>query len=218
VSRVLKRRLEADRRGAQLARVQAQADLSDARARLAEQTQAVADASAERVAAETAIEDEFGANAVRPRPDGITATLVAAQAGQPDPIVIGGISQPMARATLSSPFGLRNDPLSGGAGFHAGIDLTAPAGTPIQAAAEGVVVIAGDCEGYGNCIVIDHGVSLATLYGHQSTLLVRVGEHVDAGQVIGLEGSTGRSTGPHLHFEVRLHGLPIDPLLAFFHL
>ena len=74
--------------------------------------------------------------------------------------------------------------------------------------------MAGDCGGYGNCVVIDHGASVATLYGHQSAVLVRVGANVDAGQVIGLVGSTGKSTGPHLHFEVRLHGLPIDPLLA----
>ncbi len=77
-----------------------------------------------------------------------------------------------------------------------------------------MVVIAGDCDGYGFCVVIDHGTSLATLYGHQSQLLVRVGDEVAAGQVIGRVGSTGNSTGPHLHFEVRLHGLPINPLLA----
>ncbi len=211
---IFSRRLEADRKNAQLARVQAQADVSDSRARLAAQTQAVADASAARVAAESAIEHELGSNAVRARPDGITATLVAAQAGQPDPIVIGGIAQPIPGAALSSPFGLRNDPLSGGAGFHPGVDLTATPGRTIQAAAAGVVVVAGDCGGYGNCVVIDHGVSLATLYGHQSTVLVQVGAHVDAGQVIGRVGSTGMSTGPHLHFEVRQHGLPIDPLLA----
>ncbi len=76
------------------------------------------------------------------------------------------------------------------------------------------MVTAGDCGGYGNCVVIDHGTSIATLYAHQSQVLVSVGEHVDAGQVIGLVGSTGMSTGPHLHFEVRLHGVPIDPLLA----
>ena len=72
--------------------------------------------------------------------------------------------------------------------------------------------MAGDCGGYGNCVVIDHGSSLATVYGHQSQVLTHVGDHVDAGQVIGLVGSTGMSTGPHLHFEVRLHGIPIDPL------
>jgi murein DD-endopeptidase MepM/ murein hydrolase activator NlpD len=210
----LERRLAADSKNARLARVQAQATVTDLNARVAAQTKAVADALSERKAAESAIKDELGPDAVGTRPDGITATLLAAQAGEPDPIVVGGIALPIPGAALSSPFGLRNDPLSNGAGFHPGIDLAATSGTPIHAAAAGVVVIAGDCGGYGNCVVIDHGVQMATLYAHQSQLLVQVGEHVDAGQVIGLVGSTGASTGPHLHFEVRLHGLPIDPLLA----
>ncbi len=179
------------------------------------QTKAIADALAkERKDAESAIEDELGAGAVGARADGITATLLSAQAGQADPIVIGGFEQPLPGAALSSPFGLRNDPLGGGAGFHPGLDLAGSSGTSIHAAADGVVVMAGDCGGYGNCVVIDHGGSLATLYGHQSQVLVSVGEHVAAGEVIGLVGSTGMSTGPHLHFEVRLHGLPIDPLIA----
>jgi murein DD-endopeptidase MepM/ murein hydrolase activator NlpD len=212
--RALKRHLAADSKKARLARVSAQAAVTDLSDRLAAQTKAVTDALSERKADESAIEDELGPAAVGAQPDGITATLAAAQAGQPDPIVVGGIALPIPGAALSSPFGLRNDPLSNGAGFHPGLDLAATSGTPIHAAAAGVVVIAGDCGGYGNCVVIDHGVSLATLYGHQSQLLVQVGEHVEAGQVIGLVGSTGASTGPHLHFEVRLHGLPIDPLLA----
>src|SRR5439155_765639 len=136
---------------AQRARVQAQAAAAAASARLAAQTQAVAGALAERSAAESAIEDELGSDAVRARPDGITATLAAAQAGQPDSIGVGGIGQPIPGAALSSPFGLRNDPLSGGAGFHPGFDLAAGSGTPIHAAAAGVVVMAGDCGGYGNC-------------------------------------------------------------------
>jgi murein DD-endopeptidase MepM/ murein hydrolase activator NlpD len=212
--RTLSRHLEADRKKAQLVRVQIQARVAALSARPAAQTQALADASAARAAAESAIEQELGSDAVRARPDAITATLATAQAGQPDPIVIGGFGQPIPGAALTSPFGLRNDPLSNGAGFHPGVDFGAGSGTPIHAAAAGVVVTAGDCGGYGNCVVIDHGGSLATVYGHQSELLVQVGEHVDEGQVIGLVGSTGASTGPHLHFEVRLHGLPIDPLLA----
>jgi murein DD-endopeptidase MepM/ murein hydrolase activator NlpD len=212
--RALRRRLAADRTTAQQARAQAEVTAAAATARLAAQTQAVGDALAARSAAESGIEDELGPDAVRSRPDGITATLVTAQAGQPDPIVVGGIGQPIPGAALSSPFGLRNDPLSGGAGFHPGLDLAAGSGTPIHAAAAGVVVVAGDCGGYGNCVVIDHGNSLATLYGHQSEVHVQVGERVDAGQVIGLVGSSGMSTGPHLHFELRLHGIPIDPVLA----
>lgn len=212
--RALANRLGADRKSAHRGGVEARAELADLSARLTAQTQAVADALTARSAAESAIEDELGSDAVRARPDAITATLVTAQAGQADPEVIDGIGQPIPGAPLGSPFGLRNDPLGGGAGFHPGVDLDATSGTPIHAAGAGIVVVAGDCGGYGNCVVIDHGSSLATLYGHQSGVLVQVGEHVDAGQTIGLVGSTGMSTGPHLHFEVRLHGLPIDPMLA----
>jgi murein DD-endopeptidase MepM/ murein hydrolase activator NlpD len=212
--RALANRLGADRKSAHRGGVEARAELADLSARLTAQTQAVADALTARSAAESAIEDELGSDAVRARPDAITATLVTAQAGQADPEVIDGIGLPIPGAPLGSPFGLRNDPLGGGAGFHPGVDLDATSGTPIHAAGAGIVVVAGDCGGYGNCVVIDHGSSLATLYGHQSGVLVQVGEHVDAGQTIGLVGSTGMSTGPHLHFEVRLHGLPIDPMLA----
>jgi murein DD-endopeptidase MepM/ murein hydrolase activator NlpD len=212
--RALSRRLEDDRNKVGFARIQVQSTVDDLSERLAALTRAVDDASAARTEAQSGIEQELGPDAVRARPDGITATLASAQAGQPDPIVIGGLELPIPGAPLASPFGLRNDPLSGGAGFHPGIDLGASSGTPIHAAAAGVVVTAGDCGGYGNCVVIDHGTSLATVYAHQSSLNVQVGETVDAGQVIGLVGSTGLATGPHLHFEVRLHGIPIDPLLA----
>jgi murein DD-endopeptidase MepM/ murein hydrolase activator NlpD len=210
----LRTRLTKSTKAARLARVRAQAEQSALSARFTAQSHALGDALAARKTAESAIEDELGPDAVRALPDGITATLASEQAGEPDPIVIGGIALPIPGAAVASPFGLRNDPLSNGAGFHPGIDLAAGSGTPIHAAADGVVVAAGDCGGYGNCVVIDHGLSLATLYGHQSQLLVTVGERVTAGQVVGLVGSTGLSTGPHLHFEVRLHGLPIDPVLA----
>jgi murein DD-endopeptidase MepM/ murein hydrolase activator NlpD len=172
------------------------------------------EALAERNSAESAIENELGSGAVRARPDGISATLAAAQAGQGDASGPSDLELPVPDAMLSSPFGLRNDPLGGGAGFHPGIDFAAASGTPIHAAGAGVVVMAGDCGGYGYCTVIDHGESIATLYGHESQLAVSVGQHVDAGQVIGYVGSTGMSTGPHVHFEVRDHGLPIDPVLA----
>jgi murein DD-endopeptidase MepM/ murein hydrolase activator NlpD len=102
--------------------------------------------------------------------------------------------------------------LTGSIGYHPGIDFEAPAGAEVHAAAAGTVVMAGDCGGYGNCVVIDHGHSLATVSAHLSRVLVSVGDHVDDGHVVGLVGSTGRSTGPHLHFEVRLHGAPIDPV------
>ena len=112
---------------------------------------------------------------------------------------------------IVSPFGPRVDPISGAQGFHPGVDLEATAGTPIHACRAGVVVIADPEGGYGNAVVLDHGGGMATLYGHQSRLAVSPNQHVNAGDVIGYVGSTGAATGPHLHFEVRLSGNPIDP-------
>jgi murein DD-endopeptidase MepM/ murein hydrolase activator NlpD len=112
---------------------------------------------------------------------------------------------------IISPFGPRVDPISGARGFHPGDDLQATYGTPIHACRSGQVVIAGWQGGYGNAVVIDHGGGMATLYGHQSRLAVTAGQEVNAGDVIGYVGSTGYSTGPHLHFEVRLGGSPVDP-------
>jgi murein DD-endopeptidase MepM/ murein hydrolase activator NlpD len=105
-----------------------------------------------------------------------------------------------------SPFGMRWGRL------HAGIDIAVPSGTPIHAAAAGTVVIAGWVSGYGNYTCIDHGGGLATCYAHQQSFAVGVGAHVDQGQVIGYSDCTGHCFGPHLHFEVRINGTPVDPL------
>ncbi|MEH0820777.1 MULTISPECIES: M23 family metallopeptidase [unclassified Micromonospora] len=117
---------------------------------------------------------------------------------------------------LTSRFGTRFDPYYKVWQLHAGVDLAAPTGTPILAAADGRVSRAGWSGGYGRYTCIDHGRAdgqrLSTCYAHQSRLLVAPGQRVRAGQVIGLVGSTGASTGPHLHFEVRLGGRPVDPL------
>ena len=114
---------------------------------------------------------------------------------------------------LTSPFGERDHMMGGGGTqFHAGIDLSVPAGTPVRAAQEGIVVFAGYHGAYGKAVKLDHLDGLSTLYAHNSRMLVHVGQNVQAGQVICLSGNTGRSTGPHLHFEVHKDGWPVDPL------
>jgi len=112
---------------------------------------------------------------------------------------------------VSSGFGARTDPIDGSPRFHTGIDVAAQEGSPILAAAPGVVLRAGRRGGYGNAVEIDNGHGISTLYGHASALAVKEGERVSAGQPIASVGHTGRATGPHLHFEVRKDGKPTDP-------
>ena len=113
---------------------------------------------------------------------------------------------------ISSPYGYRNHPVLGRTKFHSGVDLAAPGGSNILAAADGTVRSAGWNGGYGYCVVIDHGGGVATLYGHSSKLLVSSGQKVSKGQVIALVGTTGMSTGNHLHFEVLKNGATTDPM------
>ncbi len=115
---------------------------------------------------------------------------------------------------ITSGFGARLDPLRGAPAVHRGVDLGAPEGTPIRAPAPGVVRSAGERGGYGNAVEIDHGGGLVTIYGHASELLVSAGDRVAAGQEIARVGASGRATGPHLHFEVRLGGRAVDPTRA----
>ncbi|WP_420806445.1 peptidoglycan DD-metalloendopeptidase family protein [Novosphingobium fuchskuhlense] len=112
---------------------------------------------------------------------------------------------------ISSGFGYRVDPFTGGGAFHAGLDFRGPIGAPILAAAAGTVSFTGVKQGYGNCVEISHGNGLLTRYAHMSQIAVRIGEVVRPGRKIGAIGSTGRSTGPHLHFEVRIADRPVDP-------
>jgi len=126
---------------------------------------------------------------------------------------LAGIPQvePADMDFISSGFGYRADPFTGGGAFHSGLDFRGPVGAPIYAAAKGRISFAGVRQGYGNCVEIDHGNGLVTRYAHMSAFRARVGQKVDAGAIIGAIGSTGRSTGPHLHFEVRIHDRPVNP-------
>ena len=121
--------------------------------------------------------------------------------------------KPVKTAAFTSGYGVRSDPFRGGAAMHAGIDLAGPHGTPIYATADGLVTTAKwNSGGYGNLIKVDHGRGIETRYGHLAQMLVRDGQQVKRGQLIGRMGSTGRSTGNHLHYEVRIDGRAVNPI------
>jgi murein DD-endopeptidase MepM/ murein hydrolase activator NlpD len=113
---------------------------------------------------------------------------------------------------LSSNYGKRTDPITGGQENHAGLDISADRGTPVHATADGVVEWAAYSGNYGNCIEISHGFGIGTRFGHLSGYAVHIGQRVKRGDVIGYVGATGRTTGPHLHYEILLNGSPIDPM------
>ena len=112
---------------------------------------------------------------------------------------------------FSDGYGWRRDPIDGSREFHKGVDIVAPPGTPVKATADGLVTAAGRTAGYGNMVHLAHGYGMASRYGHMSKILVRPGQRVKKGDIIGLVGSTGRSTGPHLHYEVFRAGAQVDP-------
>jgi murein DD-endopeptidase MepM/ murein hydrolase activator NlpD len=112
---------------------------------------------------------------------------------------------------VGSSFGEREDPFNGEGKFHSGIDIEAPSGTPVRATADGEVSGASTGAGYGREVVLNHGHDVMTVYGHLSAIAVLPGQHVARGQVIGYVGQTGRATGPHLHYEVRVHNVPVNP-------
>lgn len=140
-------------------------------------------------------------NVARAQIDRYTHTLVAVPVRKP---IVGNVD-------MSSPFGMRMDPFLKGPAIHTGIDLRGDTGDPVRATATGKVTIASWQGGYGNMVEIDHGNGFATRYGHMSKIEVKVGQHVQIGQTIGRIGSTGRSTGPHLHYETRIDSEPVDP-------
>jgi len=121
--------------------------------------------------------------------------------------------KPVKTAAFTSGYGVRSDPFGRGAAMHGGIDLAGPSGTPIYATADGTVGRAGwNSGGYGNLVEVNHGRGIETRYGHLSQILVSPGQQVKRGQLIARMGSTGRSTGSHLHYEVRIEGRPVNPI------
>ncbi|AIS52049.1 putative metalloprotease [Thermoanaerobacter kivui] len=116
------------------------------------------------------------------------------------------------QGTITSPFGTRKSPYGYGTEFHPGIDIAVSVGTPVRAAGKGVVTYAGWLSGYGKAVIIDHGYGIQSVYGHNSQIIVKVGQTVKRGDIIAKSGNTGRSTGPHVHFEVRVNGNPVNPM------
>jgi murein DD-endopeptidase MepM/ murein hydrolase activator NlpD len=144
--------------------------------------------------------------------DGVEAVLAQFQAGDPE-WVAGSLwfQSPRPCTGISSEFGQRAHPILAVTRLHAGADIGASTGDPVEAAADGIVLLAEARGGYGNSVVIAHGFSLGTVYAHNSELLVQPGQQVKRGDVIARAGSTGLSTGPHVHFETRLKGVPVNP-------
>ena len=138
------------------------------------------------------------------------------QVGQSAPADQGSMSvpslKPVANLNFSSFYGVRSDPFRGTAAMHAGVDIPGPMGTPVYATADGIVERAGWTGGYGNLVELEHGKGLETRYGHLSKIMVAQGQRVKRGDVIALMGSTGRSTGSHLHYEVRMDGRAVNPV------
>lgn len=150
---------------------------------------------------------------LRAESNAIAAFLRGAQRGQGPAISGKGIlAPPIPGAAITSTFGSRTHPIYGDVRMHNGIDFRAATGTAVRAAGAGKILYAGWKGGYGNAVIIDHGNSLATLYAHLSGITVGVGQGVAKGQMVGRAGSTGMSTGPHLHLEVRANGVPVNPL------
>ena len=213
--------LESTRNEAELRRREVDARAIDLAGARDASTQARAASAAEEKSQRTLLSDvrkrvrEFEGQiaALKKESDAIAAMLRARQAGRTGVTLSGkGALAVPAAGPVSSGFGRRVHPIFGTIRMHTGIDIDAGNGSPIRAAADGVVVWSGDRGGYGLCTIIDHGGNLATLYAHQSRTGVAEGATVKRGQVIGAVGSTGFSTGPHLHFEVRVGGNPVDPV------
>ena len=210
-----KARLEVSRKLADEARDQANAEQQRIEGLYAQQQAALANAAsteqtyngkvADLSAQKVQLEEDYQAASAE-----IAAAL--ARVSEEAPYGNGTFIRPIAGAPINSGFGYRTDPVTGTQALHSGVDFGASCGTPIRAAGSGKILSAAPNSGYGNATVINHGGGLATLYGHQSAFAVSAGQVVTQGQVIGYVGSTGKSTGCHLHFEVRVNGNPVNPL------
>jgi len=137
---------------------------------------------------------------------------VAEELASRNKVLAGTPSIAPALGVVTDGYGRRKDPFTGRPAYHRGLDIAARAGTPVLAPADGVVVFAGHERGYGRVIRLSHGFGYATIFGHLEKILVSPGDEVRRGEEIGLVGSSGRSTGPHLHYEVRVDGKPVNPL------
>ena len=177
-----------------------------------ERTFAAAGVDAERFFANFGIKQGVGGPFIPARDAPSPAQMAAEQTAVLKMLKVLPVGAPLVHYRETSPFGIRHNPFTGrGEEFHPGIDLAAPYETPVYATAPGIVTYAGWESGYGKIVRIDHGHGLSTGYGHLHTFTVVVGEKVAAGTQIGYEGSTGRSTGPHVIYEVRLNGVPVNP-------
>ena len=198
------RRLEAEQASAEVAR----AGLAATRVEVTELLDDLYASKDEAEAAQTTLDARIAevqaeVDAMAEASGGLVALINSLS--RSDDTEVGGLLIPV-NGTLTSRYGQRWGRL------HAGIDVAAPTGTPILAAADGLIIYSGWMGGYGNVVVIDHGGGVSTLYGHQSRRLTAVGDSVAQGDPIGEVGSTGHSTGAHLHFEVRERGTPVDPI------
>lgn len=181
------------------------AELSEQKA-VAEEKQSALQADKDSLQAKL---DELNAEA-----DKISSEIASKQ--DPDKVYTGGeFIWPTTSTYITSPFGFRIHPVTGVYTGHTGVDIGVGMGSPVYAAADGRVIVAGWYGGYGYAVVIDHGSGISTLYGHNSSVSVSVGQNVSQGQVVASSGSTGISTGPHLHFEVRINGSYVDPMSYF---
>jgi len=187
---------------------------------------AAATAASEPTPTSLALTDDVDSQQVKLSIDQFYALRTQAMSGQVARALESGLSSSFAgdwteladapslwpvEGRVGSGFGAREDPINGEGAFHSGIDIEAPYGTPVRAAADGEATGAQMGAGYGRQIVLNHGHDLLTVYGHLSAIAVVPGQHVTRGQVIGYVGQTGRATGPHLHYEVRVHNVPVNP-------